>query len=294
MSDEIRAQLGVVSQKEIKTIRQLSDSEYREYIKASKCMFDFLSDQQLYHFVRLNYYEYTNLLKRYLQEYTETPRTINMPIMYFNINRHISNFLSSVRMFLDHNEYKLKKRYGSDSLRVKRFKEACSYAYDNSFSYRFLYKLRDYVQHCGMPLGKLELEAKELSTTSRDIYRSLSVQFDRDVLLSKFAKWGSQLSKEIPKLPRYFEVTPHISEVMKCLEKIFLTLIEEEFPQLLEGAEFIRRLIAPAKHMGGVPSIIKIKKIGAGVKNLKVEIGHIPLWAVEMVINLKTHLSRSK
>lgn len=257
-------------------------------------MLDFLFDQQLYHFVRLNYYEYVNLLKRYLQEYTENPRTINMRVMYFSINRHIFNYLSSIRMFLDHNEYKLKKRYGSDSLRVERFKKTCSQVYDTSFSYRFLYKLRDYAQHCGMPLGNLELVAKEASLAPRGIHRSLSVQFDRDALLRKFGKWGSQLGKEIQKLPRYFEVSPHISEVMKCLEKIYLTLIEDDFPQLLQAAEYISQLIAPTKGMVGVPSIIKIEKIGAGVENLKVEIGHMPLDIVEMVMNVKTRLSPSK
>lgn len=145
-----------------------------------------------------------------------------------------------------------------------------------------------------MPLGNLELVAKEASLAPRGIHRSLSVQFDRDALLRKFGKWGSQLGKEIQKLPRYFEVSPHISEVMKCLEKIYLTLIEDDFPQLLQAAEYISQLIAPTKDMVGVPSIIKIEKIGAGVENLKVEIGHMPLDIVEMVMNVKTRLSPSK
>ena len=251
-------------------------------------------DQQLYHFVRLNYDEYVNLLKRYLQEYTENPRTVNMRAMYFNINRHIFNYLSSIRMFLDHNEYNLKKRYGSDSPRVKRFKKTCSQIYDNSFSYRFLYKLRDYVQHCGMPLGNLELAAKESNFAPNGIQRSLSVQFDRDGLLTKFSNWGSQLSREIPKLPRRFEVTPHISEGMKCVEKIYLTLIEDDFPQLLHAAEYIRQLIAPAKDLIGVPSIIWLERIGQGTENLKVRIGHIPLDIVEKVMNVKARLSPSK
>jgi len=139
-------------------------------------MLNFLFDQQLYHFVRLNYDEYVGLLKRYLQEYTQNPRAVDMRVMYFNINRHIFNYLSSIRMFLDHNEYNLKKRYGSDSPRVKRFKKTCSQIYDNSFSYRFLYKLRNYVQHCGMPLGNLKLAAKESISAPNGIQRSTFCQ----------------------------------------------------------------------------------------------------------------------
>lgn len=257
-------------------------------------MLDFLYDQQAYHFVQLNFNEYVNLLKRYLQEYTKNPRMTNMRVMYFNINRHIFNTLSSIRMFLDHNEYNLKKQYGNDSFRVKRFKEVCSLVYDNSFSYRFLYKLRDYAQHCGMPLGSLGLTAKESSDVPNGIYRSLSVQFDRDALLSKFDKWGVRLSKEITRLPCHFEVTPHISEVMKSIDKIYLTLIKDDFPQLLQAAEYIKRLIAPTKDMIGVPAIIRIKKVGDGIKDLELEIGHMPLDIADAVQNAKARLSPSR
>jgi hypothetical protein len=281
--------LGAVTNKDITTIRELSKSEYDDYSASAKCLFDFLYDWQLYFFVRLNYDEYTKLLKRYLQEYAENPRTTNMRAMYFEINRCMSNYLFSFRMFLDHNTYNLVKRYGSQSPQFTKFKKICSHVYDDSFSYRFLSKLRNYVQHCGIPLGSVHLAAKESGLIPGGIERSLSVEFDRDSLLEKFENWGSRVRAEVQKLPRHFEVTPHIAEAMKCIETIYIALIGDDLPRLLQAAEHINQLALSAKGVAGVPSILLIEKSGIGTQDLKVEIRHMPLDIAEMVMNIRKH-----
>jgi len=184
-------ELEVASKEKIEALRKLSDTEYEEYEKARECLIRFSSDQHLFMIVRLNYEDYENLLKRYFEEHTKNPSMVGSRIerMALNLNRHIMNSLSAVRTFLDHSETNLKKRYGKDSQRVKRFKDACSSAYDNSFSYRFLYKLRDYAQHCGMPLGQLTLHSEEVEPYSEVVRHFLVVKFSRDELLKKFDKW---------------------------------------------------------------------------------------------------------
>lgn len=285
-------ELAVVSKKKIEALRELSDTEYEEYEEARKRLIRFSRGQQLFTIVRLNYDDYENLLKQYIEEYTKNPQMfqLRMERMALNINRHIMNYLSAVRTFLDHSGTNLKRRYGSSSQRVKRFKDACSNAYDKHFSYRFVSELRNYVQHCEMPLGELMLSSVEVDPHTKEVHHSLAVKFNRDELLSNF-EWKSQLTKEIQKLPHKFEITPYLAEMMKCLEGINLTLIEDDLPELIQSAEYIQKLISNTKSMPGIPCILRIndlKRTQEGeVKQLTTDIEWIPLHIVEFVMNVK-------
>lgn len=286
--------LGVQG-KGITAIRDLGDEEYQDYKKASDCLFEFSRDEQLYTIVRLNYDDFLGVLKKYSEEYAEGKHAMNwilMERMVLNINRLLLNFLSAIRTFLDHTQTKLTKRYGPQSDRLERFKEACSKCYDANFSYRFLIKLRNYSQHCGMPLGKLTLHSEENPPYSGHVYHSLEAKFSRDDLL-KFDLWGTRIQKEISQLPSEFDIVPHVVDMMKCIEKINLVLIEEDFPELFKSAGFIEQLISPARGKGGVPCILKFLEISRGanaeIKNIEVEITNIPLHIVQFVMNIKEH-----
>src|SRR5690606_16172320 len=65
------------------------------------------------------------------------------------------NWLGSVRLFLDHAETDLKRRFGDPSSQVDRFEAATHSAFDTYAGYRFVVKFRNYVQHCGRPASRL-------------------------------------------------------------------------------------------------------------------------------------------
>jgi hypothetical protein len=285
----MRPELALASDRGVKAIRKLSNSEYKEFKKATMCLLRFSSDQRIFLIARLNYDSFNNLLKRYFEAYTKNP-SMGWPRaekMILEINRHLLNYLSAVRTFLDHSETNIKRRYGRNSERVKRFKRVCSKEYKNSFSYRFIYNLRNYAQHCGMPLGQLTLKSEEVDPHSKEVIHSLSIKFNRDELLSEYDSWGSQLKREIQRLPKTFEINPHISEMMKCIEMITTSLIEEEMPELIKSASYVLRLITETKGMPGVPCIIKPKILARSkegkAERLELNIEWIPLHLVEMI-----------
>lgn len=297
---ELKRELGVVSKGKISSIRELSHREYEKYQKAVERLLQFSSDNQTFLIVQLNYSDYEKLLVRYFEEWRENAAMswARMENMGLEINRRLLNYLSSVRTFLDHWETNLKRRYGRNSRRVKRFKNACSEAYDGSFSYRFLYVLRNYTQHCGMPLGQLSLQSEEVNPVSREIRHSLTVKFNRDELLSKYDRWGSKLKKEIRKLPPTFEINPYVAEMMKSLKKIYLTLIEDELPSLIGSAKYVRQLIGQTKRMLGTPCILVPKilerSIEGEVESLEMQIEWIPLNLVDMITKIEAQLASSK
>jgi hypothetical protein len=294
----MKRELGVVSKREISAVRSLSNSEYKEYRKAIRPLFRFSRDNQTFLIVRLNFDDFENLLKQHLEGYTKNASMgwNRMEYMFLEVNRRLLNYLSSVRTFLDHSETNLKRRYGRDSERVKHFKKACSEAYNDNFSYRFLYALRNYAQHCGMPVGQLTLHSEE--TNSKQVLHSLVVKFDRDELLGRYDKWGSQLKNEIQKLPSTFEINPHVAEMMKCIEKIFLMLTEDDLPNLVKSAEYVQQFMAQTKSMPGTPCILVptiLERSPKGkVKKLDMNIEWIPLHLVKMIMSFKAQSGYSE
>lgn len=252
--------LGLWHHGGFKVIRELSDSEYKGYKKAERRLSRFWSDLHLFMIVRLNYDDLKNLLTRVQDLVVKGKIAGEISLLQTNINRHILNYLSAVRTFLDHSETNLRSRYGTDSKKYRHFKDACSHAYDDNFSYRFLYKLRNYVQHCGMPIGSLVFETVTESKPGfimkrKRAYRVLRFEFNRDDFLRKSKSWGSQLAKEIRRLPVEFDINKHITEMMKCLEMVAFTLIEDDFRELMQSARYVQQLLTPIKDMSGIPCI---------------------------------------
>src|SRR6185437_11198354 len=72
-----------------------------------------------------------------------------------SVMTQIVNWLTAFRLYLDHAETNLKRKYGKTSPQVHRFKERTAYAFDNAAGYRFICRFRNYVQHCGVPISSI-------------------------------------------------------------------------------------------------------------------------------------------
>jgi hypothetical protein len=136
-----------------------------------------------------------------------------------------------------------------------------------------------------MPVGNLEFISTEEPPYSNIIHNSMKVNFDRDELL-KYKKWGPKLTKEISMLPHEFDISPHVSNVMKCFEEINLVLINDDSPALIRSAEHIEQLISLTKDKQGVPIIFQLqdldKQTGKNISAVK-----IPFHIIEYALNLK-------
>ena len=190
-------------------IRPLENKEYEEYKKSVNRVYYISNDLALYNNVLMNYNQYYDTLDSNLDAYSKNQRMNWFLIdeIVFNLNRCLLNFLMSIRVFLDHSEHNIKKNYGKDSERYKTFQRITSRCYDRYFSYRFLYKLRNYVQHCGMPVGNIKLYSG-LDETELSVNHSLTLYFDRDDLLKKYDSWGSVLEDEISDFPKILKLIP--------------------------------------------------------------------------------------
>ncbi|WP_292389625.1 hypothetical protein [Methanosarcina sp. UBA5] len=291
--------LGVMSIKGILEVRPLDDIEYQKFVIARTKLFEFSKKQELFRLVDANYMEYKNVLNQYFKIHCENSDIHGTYVekMVFNINRLVLNFLSAVRTFLDHAETNLKRKYGENSNNFQIFDKACSSCFDHYFSYRFLYKLRNYSQHVGMPIIGLETSSEMVSINPLEADHMLrTITLKNDLL--KYDKWG-KVKDEIFFLPDRIDINPYIDEMMHCIDTINTTLYgKEEFIELLQYTAFLDKLIKEAKSKDGIPCIfLKIENITDTEKSsllfserLRLTVDQFPFNAMELIdlLNLRS------
>jgi len=234
--------LGYIKNKEIIGVRSLTQDEYSIFEKAYSEIRKYMQSGELFTVALLNYDDFFQALDEYLDVFKEAQDIgkHNLDRAVLDLNRKILNYLCSIRTFLDHNETDVNRSYGKEE--VKYFKKICADHYDNSFAYRFLYKLRNYSQHCGMPVGNLVIDAEKDNKSKSGKKVTISLVFDRDQLLSRYDEWKASLKKEISEMPAYFEIAPLLEEMMLRLGDIYLSLVEKLFPGIELEAELMLKL----------------------------------------------------
>lgn len=185
--------LANISSEKISVIRGIEDEEYQVITKymAQICSFE-RYNKQLINIIAI---------KEEIFEASKE-RKIN------NLIRLISELLSAFRTFLDHWETYLKRKYGKESKEVGLFKAATSKEYDNIFAYRFIWELRNYIQHEGFPA------ISATSTIDEFEERHYSLDFNREELLGNGHKWKAvqkDLLKEDCKLD-FLQLLPAVIE----------------------------------------------------------------------------------
>ncbi len=237
----------------------ISDSEFKEFEEHCRKLHEFYKDEELFFCLTHNYKDYQNTIIRFFTSYVKDSRldSVRAQITYMDLNRLILNILASSRMFLDHNEYNLKHKYGKTSKEFSDFKKMCSCKYDTNFSYRFLYKLRNFIQHCGMPIGTIEISSSldrkegpksyevEYSNLNLLSKHALSIFFDRNTLLKNFDGWGKNIKQELERMNQRIEVTQHIRSFVRNLQEIHCSLVDRFVKKVKASSDYLFDLAKP-------------------------------------------------
>jgi len=246
--------LSTMDMPNITSIRNLSKDEFDEISQSIRELEKFSQESALYNIIELNFQDLEDKLELYLNQYgIDSIIGFNQYTSKFlDLNRIILNMLSSIRTYLDHTETRLKKRFGVESDEYEFFKKLTSECYDKYFSYRFLSKLRNYSQHCGLPAGNISLKD--------DIYgRDIKISFNRDSLLSDYDSWGLIVKPELEAQNEEFDIIPLLNEKASLLKKINEKLNLKLIEKLNSTALNLLKLIDETQQRGkGIPCLIKI------------------------------------
>lgn len=204
--------------------------------------------------VVVNEEEFHSETQRAFDDYRLHGVTTTSPNRYiFGANRRLLNYLTAMRFFLDFSNSRVTRRFGSKIQERLQFQEACANAFDEVFAYRFTYKLRNFSQHCGLPIGVLSLDA-DLDEATNTTNHNFSIHFDPKSLLEEYDSWG-KVKVDLEKLDQHLLVNPLLSEMTNELQKLSVLTIQFDYNEAKLAGEKIVRVLQGALELGGVPAL---------------------------------------
>lgn len=243
---------------EVKLMRIISATEMENVTKAMKQLGDFGSCCSLHEICEKNYQSilsYNTAIKN------DFPANRHRAYEYIEevfqeMNRLLLNYLSAFKTFIDHltTRYTRLQRQGGSFL--SDFKEITAACYDGNFSYRFFSKLRDYVQHCGLPLGSIHIDEEAAPGGNVDI--NIFIYFNRDALISSYQKWG-KVKADLERQPEHMEPLPYLNGFQSQIQLINIVVSGMEISLATESWQSLNKLVQEVivKHPNGKPIIAR-------------------------------------
>jgi len=221
----------------------LTKDQHEKLLTAIYEILDFENDKKLLHIVILNSNDFIKITKSSFKEMIDKSLSVtgDKETYYFNhlnFNRLFLNYLSSIRTFIDHSETTIKRRYSENSKEYSEFKKTTKYYFDNYFSYRFLYKLRNYAQHIGLPIEEIEISATMIAENT---FKTKSLmEFNAQELLNKKFDWGKDVKMDLES-KTIFDLYPIIDEMSEIIVDFWHCINFINSNRVLTAAEFINQ-----------------------------------------------------
>jgi hypothetical protein len=236
------------NEQEITISQSITQQEFEEIDYNIKVLEKYSSNQELYSIFLINFLELSDYFQIAVnglvskQIYMLDNRMADFKLIYRNSNRLLLNLLASGRTLLDHTETYLKRKYGSNSEEANQFKTYVSKIYDNNFAYRFVYKLRNFAQHCELPISSISYSIKSLPEECKST-AILNPIFLKSTLLDNFDEWGKLVKQELLMQNREFSVMPIVADYCGCIGEIINSVILIDRLSLETAIKNLQRIV---------------------------------------------------
>ena len=227
-------ELARVTKGSVKSIKLCSDLEFDTYKSHIDNVVDAGRTIDLFQILRSAHTDYFEHVVGTVGKHLSSEEVVNpysMDKFSIDTGRYFLNYLTAMRVFLDHTEARLKRKFGKESVEVERFKEVAAAEFDSRFSNRLFYKLRNYTQHCGMPPVSFKIENK--------IGEGVEVVFtlNKVALLENYSEWGSIVKADLQGLesdPKLFElISDHFQSMYVVYLEVFRIMHLDHLPDSL-------------------------------------------------------------
>jgi hypothetical protein len=277
--------LGTIARTEINDRIELSKGDYEFTQKILKDFTDLIRDERLFRIVELNYQEIKLKIADYTLKVKADPNAgfDEIDEIYIDVNRLLLNLLSTIRTFLDHKGTSLKRKFGKDSEEYRHFEKETNIAYDNNFEYRFISKLRNYAQHCGLPAGPPEI--KSYADENFGVQNDFNIYFEKNKLLDDF-DWG-KAKIDLESQTDRFEVLPIVEKVYNLLSSINKSINDRIIENYKKEGMHLISLMNQTSGFLGMPCIMKRE----GSETLTYHISWFPLDFISKVTGVKINFN---
>lgn len=233
--------LSTFENRQFETIKDISQESFDALILDSELLKKSHNQFVIFKYLQLNLTEYSNLLRKIsnLPNGIVDIKKITSPELLLETNRIVLNVLSSFKFFLDNGESFLKRKYGKDSIIARGFIQLTRKIHGESFSYRFLSKLRNYSIHLGFPFQGLEFRTEKNKENPEKAIGSLQLLIDINLIKKEKSLFGS-VHKEFSDLNNDIDIKPLIRNLSISILEIqdyIYNVQKEEIENSIENIE---------------------------------------------------------
>lgn len=161
-----------------------------------------------------NFLDLYSFIKKAKRKFRSNDGLLNEIDVLRHSNRFMMNYLSLAKLFIEQVEKEIKNGFDIKSEEFKSFQQLKSNLYDNKFSYRFMYHLRNYSHHYDFPINKMH------TYIDKNEQKHMQILITADHLLEGSFNWKPILIKDF-KQRKKIEVLSIIKEHLLSLEIIF-------------------------------------------------------------------------
>jgi hypothetical protein len=183
---------------------------------------DFESRHYVYLVWRANYDELSRFWRRIVVDYG-SGRGFDGRVgtrLSLELKRLLMNYLSSARAFVAHTARRLKRdeRNGRDIEGWHAF-EAWREASEPRFEYAFLFDLRNYFQHAGLPRFTLKFSQWHTAGDNAGHFTIATLTVDRDALLNDYTEWR-RVERQLRAQPADIDLLAHVDRHAQQLNQL--------------------------------------------------------------------------
>lgn len=233
------------------SVRQLSDDQHRRLESVLLTLSDTLG-RTTWHVLQQNYDAF-RAIERDLSNRVDGPiasHSLQPEQIKIAVTTTIVNFLSSMHIYLEHTGRRLKHADKADEGSREASWEAARHAeFDDYFAYKFLYGLRNYVQHRELPIDALTIDHSLTDAAgiadramkgqpplfegskTHDVTISISLRAAPSELL-RDPKISKYLKQAMESLTTDIDLSEQIHVGMECLTRLESAFQEEFRPEL--------------------------------------------------------------
>jgi hypothetical protein len=194
-------------------LKRLANFKNKEFIVLKTVSFEEQADIEVM-FRVINEFEAQNLKYEIVREiYQDVLETLNSGRRSHLLFRQLMELMSTFNAFLNHWTTYLKREFGETSKNYQDFKKCTSEQFDGYVEYRFLYGLRNYIHHCGMPniIVNSSLDQKDNPVHQFTIKKAeLLAGMD----------WHKLVRSDFEFMPDSFDIFSYFKVLLECLARI--------------------------------------------------------------------------
>jgi hypothetical protein len=215
-------------------LKGLADASYPELVESNRRIMEYGAAQALIDAVGMNMGDFCRGVVGRTEEFYNTRRMTPSELaeIVMDFSRLLVNLLAMFRILLDHTETSFVRQFGKDSSEYAEWKQATKREYDTVFGYRFVYALRNYCLHVGMP--PLNISFEDSAIDPRVVF---TVNLDRELLLAERSCWKSQLLSDLAELKGNLPVMNLLDDWSGSFWRVAHTILTIQRSAALPAAE---------------------------------------------------------